>query len=559
MHSAKGQKVPSGISEAEVNFLKQILPINKDTKPNQVTNQVTNQVSKDTKEKSEFPFNPEEYRLRLPSWYTGKDSMEIPSISNGYVIVQDNRSPEETGGTTAIQARTTTSTTLTTNQNTNFNLELPYTGSMINPKIFFDIQTHMEIQYIVNKTSEKNSEVALYQLIFPMNQYLDFYCSDFILMGQDASGASVDIDGDHHDKILNYLSTEYKDILGPNVWNYLHHAHSHPNMGVGRSGTDKNNEETRSQQGYKAPARFFTIYNNRGEISTRYFQYPHGDVKIPIKEFKNVSLGVHIPQGSPVKLTKARMEELDALIKKYVVTKSFSSSSTSLFPKPPSSFPTFKSSPQTQTSWENTYRPKSTPDADFFSDHPAVVSDYLGNGNTIAAGIEDISASVIELVMAMTPLLHPNIDTAVGKLIPAVDRAITDYFQKSSTYSGELPALVQMCEEEDDYYQMQVEYRLKKYGEAFSHWITKNPSTTKLGSTKISEGFLNSLYTLEFVAEEYLNNSFFSSSTNDFIEEELNPKDTLFPLYMNLANKTPLNKLIGEKEKDQFITNLLHI
>ena len=558
MHSGKYSGRSNSFS-AENYFINQILPTTKTSKtqPPTQTSEKEKEKVKEKDKKREFPFNPEEYQLKLPPWYTDKDSMEIPSISNGYVIIQDNRSSEETGGTAAIQ--TTTTTTTSTNQKTNFNLEIPYIGSMINPKIFFNIQTHMEIQYIVNKTAEKNSEVALYQLIFPMNQFLDFYCSDFILMGQDASGASVDIDGDHHDKILNYLSTEYKDLLGPNVWSYLHHAHSHPNMGVGRSGTDKNNEETRSQQGYKAPARFFTIYNNRGEISTRYFQYPHGSVKIPIQEFKNVSLGVHIPQGSAVKLTKERMEELDQLIKKYVVTKSVSYHNSSLFPSVPSSVPTFKQN--NQTKWENTYKPRNKPDADFFSEHPAVVSDYLGHED-LSDNIElaDIADNTLELITEVTRFMHPHGVSTLGKRLPEVDKALKTYYSSVSTYSGELPSLVQMCSDEDEpeqnYYGMRIEYLLKKYGEAFSHWYTTSQSKEKPTSKNIEASFLNSLYLFEFVAEDLLSNSFFKT---DYVEEEIDPKNNLFPLYLVLSNNETLSSLLGEKVKDQFITKLLTV
>jgi hypothetical protein len=186
------------------------------------------------------------------------------------------------------------------------------------PIVFLTPKVLKEIQYIVEKMAKKTGECAWMFLGRPLSKngpHVLLY--DYFLAAQDATMAHVTLDLEDVARYTEYLKETYPDEW-PNggVVENLHHGHSHGNLGVFESGTDKNQQEDPAELGFQSDRRFFLVFNNKKEVHASMILYRPVYVR-----FENIPVGIYTGEDMPnPPLTAARKaeidEQLEALVKK---------------------------------------------------------------------------------------------------------------------------------------------------------------------------------------------------------------------------------------------------
>lgn len=173
------------------------------------------------------------------------------------------------------------------------------------PVLFIAATLYNEWQYI---TQKRKDEISAFWMTKELGDGLPHYLAyDFVIPKQEVTPTLTSIDGES----LKEITTRLKPLFPNNgMHKYLTHAHLHPNMGVGWSGTDLTQQNTKGELGFESDYRIYVVTNSNMEIHASFVMY-----KPVFFRVENVTVGIYTgDKYAAVPLAKERKAELDLLV-----------------------------------------------------------------------------------------------------------------------------------------------------------------------------------------------------------------------------------------------------
>lgn len=169
----------------------------------------------------------------------------------------------------------------------------------------------VEIQYITHHIPDSEFAVFLVLKKFDPNNQV-YIAEDMYFPKQSASAGGVSIDTEDSGKFFKELKEVPWFANGKGFHRYIAHLHSHGNMGVFWSTTDRNQQESGDDLGFYDDFRYYLVVNTHDRVLADYVQYK--PVALSVQDIPVVIVAEEGCSYGDFVLSNERKAELDKLV-----------------------------------------------------------------------------------------------------------------------------------------------------------------------------------------------------------------------------------------------------